>query len=295
MCAEVRRQDAGEAVVAAQLAATVILVRDGQSGLEVFMEKRHIKSDFVGGAYVFPGGRVDPDDTVADGLCEGLDSQSADEVLNLERGGLALYVAAIRECFEEAGVLLAYDAGGELLDFSSQDVENRYRDARDHINSSELTLQALLEREQLKLATDRIGYWSHWVTPEGSPRRYDTRFFVAEAPPAQTAAHDDWELTESAWVTPREAIERALAREWMIIYPTLMNLRDLAKFSDAASLMKWTRANGDVPVNLPKVLDSERVVLPGDEGYERAEADIRKVSPGVFEGTFERLWRAENA
>ena len=256
-----------------RLAATVLLVRDGKSGPEVFMERRHIKSDFVGGAYVFPGGAVDTDDAEAQELCHGLDDAEASSRLGVVENGLAYWVAAIRECFEEAGVLLAYDSSGSLLDFSDEQVEDRFRSLREELNAGNTTLLEIAKSEGLRLATDRIQYWSHWITPAGQPRRYDTRFFVALAPEAQTAAHDDWELTESAWVTPVEALDRGAAREWMIIFPTVKNLLQLGNYSSAAEAVAAASSYRDLPANQPKVLEqngTSRVVLPGDTGYEEA-------------------------
>lgn len=270
-------------------ASTVILVRDGAEGLEVFMERRHIQSDFVGGAYVFPGGRVDAADALPEERCRGLDDRRASEALGLPRGGLAFWAAAVRECFEEAGVLLAYpDRGNDLVDFSDEDVEDRFRAHRDRLNDGALTLGQILEREDLLLATDRLHYWSHWITPAGQPRRYDTRFFVAEAPPAQTAAHDDWELTASAWVRPETAIEKAQKREWMVIFPTVMTLRELAEFDSAALLLERACAPRDIPACQPKEHEG-RVLLPGDEGYETADPDVSHLDPAIwFRAAFER-------
>ncbi|HVS14715.1 MAG TPA: NUDIX hydrolase [Thermoanaerobaculia bacterium] len=275
---------------AARQASTVLLVRDHASarGVEVFMERRHIESDFVGGAYVFPGGAVDPEDRIPEGLCRGLDDAAASARLGLDHGGLAFWVAAIRECFEEAGVLLAYGAGGELLDFADPAVEDRYRALRDELNAGKLTLIDLARSERLELATDRIHYWGHWITPEGQPRRYDTRFFVAHAPENQTAAHDDWELVHSAWVTPAEAIERAVRREWMIIFPTLMNLKQLGEFARAEDALAWAVATPPLVAMVPRVL-GDRIVLPGDEGYEDAERDTSKSSPEVWFRQFQRV------
>lgn len=208
-------------------AATVLLLRDSQRGLEVFMEQRHIKSDFVGGAYVFPGGAVDEEDRVDESLCAGLDDAAASSLLELDHGGLAYWVAAIRECFEEAGVLLAYDSTGAMLDFADPATEQRFKELRDRLNAQDLGIEQLAHDEGLILATDRVSYWSHWVTPAGQPRRYDTRFFVAHAPEHQIATHDDWELTSSAWVTAREALDKGAAREWMVIFPTVKNLIEL--------------------------------------------------------------------
>lgn len=246
------------------------------------MERRHVDSAFVGGAYVFPGGRVDPGDAVDPAACAGLDEGLARKRLGLAAGGLAHYVAAVRECFEEAGVLLAYDRTGSLVDFGQAAVDEHFRRLRQELNAGHLTLAEIVSREGLRLATDRLAYWSHWITPVGEPRRYDTRFFVAEAPPGQTAAHDDWELTSSAWVSPAEAIERARRREWMIIYPTLMNLRALAAHQHVREAIAWAHAQPlPLPANLPRVLDG-RVVLPGDPGYDQAEGDVSKVDPAVF-------------
>jgi 8-oxo-dGTP pyrophosphatase MutT (NUDIX family) len=250
------------------------------------MERRHDRSGFVGGAYVFPGGRVDAEDAIDPARCAGLDEAAANRTLGLATGGLAHVVAAIRECFEEAGVLLAYDRAGVLLDFADPAVEARFERLRDQLNAGTVTLREIVEGEDLRLAMDRLAYWSHWITPVGEPRRFDTRFFVTQAPEGQAAAHDEWELTHSEWVTPREAIAKALRREWTVIFPTLMNLKALARHDTAAGAVAWAgRQPLPLPANQPKV-HRGRVVLPGDEGYETAEADLSTVDPKVFERAF---------
>ncbi len=266
-------------------AATVLLLRDSERGLEVFMEQRHIKSDFVGGAYVFPGGAVDEEDRVDSSLCAGLDDETASSRLGLDHGGLAYWVAAIRECFEEAGVLLAYDRSGGLLDFDDPATEERFKRLRDRMNAGDLGIEQLAREEDLMLATDQVSYWSHWVTPAGQPRRYDTRFFVAHAPERQVATHDDWELTSSAWVTPREALDKGAAREWMIIFPTVKNLIDLGRYSDAEAVVAAARGHRGVPRNQPRVVlsgDEPRVVLPEDDGYDQADEDVSAVDPRIW-------------
>ncbi len=272
-----------------RLASTILLVRDAVApgaGIEVFMEKRHLQSGFVGGAYVFPGGRVDPEDAIDPARCAGLDEATANRRLGLASGGLAHFVAAVRECFEEAGVLLAYDRTGAMLDFGDPAVEEHFKHLRDQLNAKTTTIQNIADQDNLRLATDRIAYWSHWITPIGEPRRFDTRFFVTRAPEGQIAAHDDWELTSSAWVTPATAIERALRREWMIIFPTLVNLKALAQHPTADAAVAWAAAQPvPLPANQPKVYRG-RVVLPGDEGYEVAEDDLSTVDRNAFERAF---------
>lgn len=269
----------------ARHASTVLLLRDSDRGVEVFMERRHIQSDFVGGAYVFPGGRVDPEDRVDEALCHGLTDREASARLALEEGGLTFYVAAIRECFEEAGVLLAYDRDGGILDFSDRAVEQHFERLRAELNAGRQSLLDIAAAESLTLATDRISYWAHWITPEGQPRRYDTRFFVARAPVNQTAGHDDHELTSSAWVTAGEALEHGRRKEWMIIFPTIRNLQKLAAFRTADEAIAAVDAQESFPVMQPRVLmgrtpdEPAQAVLPGDEGYE--EAAIRPSAANV--------------
>ncbi len=235
---------------------------------------------------MFPGGRVDPEDAIDPSLCLDLDETSANRMLGLASGGLAHYVAAIRECFEEAGVLLAYDRSGALLDFGDPTVEEHFKMLRDSLNARTLSLQELVEQENLRLATDRIAYWSHWITPVGEPRRFDTHFFVTHAPDRQTAVHDNWELTHSVWIAPLEAIDRALRGEWRMIFPTLMNLKVLARHDSAAAAVAWAASQPlPLPANQPKVLLG-RVVLPGDEGYEVAETDLSNVDRSVFDRSF---------
>ncbi|MHB1329840.1 MAG: NUDIX hydrolase [Gemmatimonadales bacterium] len=255
-------------------AATILLLRDAPVGMEVFMVRRNVSSAFVGGAYVFPGGRVDPDDAIEPRRCIGLDAEAADRRLGVVGQGLAFHVAAVRECFEEAGVLLAYDRDGALLDFGTAAADAHYRTLRDRLNAGTLSFAALIEQEDLFLALDQLAYLSHWITPIGEPRRFDTRFFAAHAPANQVAAHDDWELTESAWVAPAEALERARKREWQIILPTVANLRSVGAHSSAGAAVEWAQGQSlPLPAMLPKVYQG-RLVLPGDDDYDLGEPDI---------------------
>jgi 8-oxo-dGTP pyrophosphatase MutT (NUDIX family) len=271
-------------------ASSVLLVRDTPSpepGVDVFMAQRHVKSAFVGGAYVFPGGRVDPEDALEPALLAGLDETDASRRLGLATGGLAHYVAAIRESFEEVGVLLAYDRTGALLDLADPARAEHFERLRHRLNAGETTIAEIARGESLRLAVDRLEYWSHWITPLGEPRRFDTRFFIARAPERQVAAHDRYELTGSAWVSPVEAIARALRHEWMVIFPTLMNLKELGRHRSVDDAMAWAhRQPRPLPANQPRIL-RDRVVLPGDEGYDEAALDISGVDPGIFERSFQ--------
>jgi len=254
-------------------ASTVILLRDGLQGLEVFMMQRHIRSDFAGGAYVFPGGVVDRSDEVDAGFCSGRTDASASAALGVPRGGLAYWIAAIRECFEEAGILLAYGPEGSLLDFDKPGVRARYEAYRAALNAREVTPDEIARRENLRYATDRVHYWAHWITPEGQPLRYDTRFFLAIAPKGQIAAHDGREMTDSAWVSPQDALEKARTKEWAIIFPTLRNLTLICHFATASQAEAAAKARRKISTVLPRAArdgHGVRLLVPGDEGYDQA-------------------------
>ena len=260
-------------------AATVMLVRDGPGGMEVFMLRRNLNSDFVGGAYVFPGGAVDQADRAADleAVCDGRTDAEASRILGVSQGGLAFWVAAIRECFEEAGVLLAYrqgeSEGGRVISFRDEAVAARFASHRDALNAGTLRLVDLCRTEGLRLDARRIHYFSHWITPLGAPRRYDTRFFVAAAPPEQVPLHDDRETIAHLWVTPAAALERERRGELEMILPTIKNLEAISRFDRASDLLAAASTIEHVPAIQPRVVrDGEgvRIVLPGDEGYDGA-------------------------
>lgn len=266
------------AAVVIRDAATVMLVRDrDRGGMEVFMLRRNLKSDFVGGAYVFPGGAVDEADKHADlgAVCLGLSDDGASQKLGVDAGGLAYWVAAIRECFEEAGVLLAAPADdpSNVLSFADPEVAERFVGHRRDVDSGDKRLLQVCEEERLRLVVDRVHYFSHWITPVGPPRRYDTRFFVAAAPPEQEPLHDDRETIASLWVNPQEALDRHKAGELEMIFPTIRNLEAIARFDRSADLLAEAAAIVDPPTMLPRVITEGgevRVVVPGDPGYEDA-------------------------
>lgn len=254
-------------------AATVMLVRDGASGLEVCMQRRNLNSDFVGGAYVFPGGAVDPGDISpeVEEVCIGRTDAQASVQLGIEAGGLAFWVAAVRECFEEAGVLLAVDANGEVVSLADEATADRFADWRHKINHGEATLVEICEAEGLQVMAGDIYYFAHWITPEGPTRRYDTRFFVAAAPPDQRPVHDDRETIATIWINPTEALEMHKRHELEMIFPTIRNLEAISRFGTAQELLDAAAVISEVETILPRIVEDAhgmRIILPGDPGYD---------------------------
>ncbi|MEK7410747.1 MAG: hypothetical protein AAB327_05080, partial [Actinomycetota bacterium] len=230
----------------------------------------------MGGAHVFPGGGVDASDASAElaAHCEGLDDAEASRVLSLDRGGLAYWNAAVRECFEEAGVLLARHASNdEIVRFDTPDMVARFAQARGQIHDGSLTLTQLCAGENLRLITNSIQYVSHWITPVGETRRFDTRFFVARAPQAQEPLHDDGETIASLWVEPAEALARGKRGELAMIPPTTSNLEFLAHHQTATEALDAASRIGVPATILPRLrMDPEGkvigIMLPGQPGYE---------------------------
>ena len=261
-------------------AATVMLVRDAQpTGIEVLMVKRNLNSDFVGGAYVFPGGAVDPADggAEAEAICVGRSDIEASEILGIAAGGLAYWVACLRELFEEAGILMATTPDGSSLELTGATAA-RYVGHRALVNASERRFLDIIADEGLTLDVGDLHYFAHWITPEGSPRRYDTRFFVATAPARQTAAHDAGEVIADEWIAPQDALRRHREGDIELIVPTIRNLQAISRFTTTTDLIEAARTAASVPAILPRITVSDkgvRILLPGDEGYEEAFSEGR--------------------
>jgi len=217
-------------------AATVILLRKcppEEGGFEVLMVLRHPKSRFVPRAYVFPGGVLDREDCTGEmeKRVAGITGEKAWKILEdcpSPEIALGSWVAGIRETFEEAGILLARDARGRWVDFREDPARERFRRFRRFLNEGKIPFSRFLEEENLTLSGDRLFYFSHWITPEFLPLRYDVRFFVAEVPPGQRAVHDGVELTGHVWIRPGEALDRFRAGAFDMVLPTLVTMEELA-------------------------------------------------------------------
>jgi glyoxylase-like metal-dependent hydrolase (beta-lactamase superfamily II)/8-oxo-dGTP pyrophosphatase MutT (NUDIX family) len=262
-------------------AATLILVRDAGTGMEVFLIRRTQAAAFMGGAHVFPGGGVDAADASAElaAHCEGMDDVEASRLLGVEQGGLAYWTAAMRECFEEAGLLLAHDLAGEYADLSRPQHQQVFARWRESIRAGQATLADLCREHGLRLAAGRLAYYSHWITQPGRPRRYDTRFFVAEAPPAQTASHDNSETVDNLWIQPAQALERNRRGDLQLVFPTIKTLESIAGFNTAAALMKFARSPRTMPAMSPRTAstrEGKKLLVPGDYAY----AEVGKLDPG---------------
>jgi glyoxylase-like metal-dependent hydrolase (beta-lactamase superfamily II)/8-oxo-dGTP pyrophosphatase MutT (NUDIX family) len=260
-------------------AATLILVRDASHGLEVLLAKRTHLANFAGGAYVFPGGAVDKADAAPElaTLASGIDDAEASKRLGIEQGGLGYWIAAIRECFEEAGLLFAHAHDDVLIDIDGH-AASHFDAARKSLAAGDATLLHVLQSNNLRLATDRLHYFSHWITQAGRPRRYDTRFFLAETPARQTPSHDGEELVNHLWIRPAEAIERGNRGELNLMFPTIKTLESLSKLGDVAAAVEFARSLRVMPPMSPRAgtgRDGKKLLVPGDYAY----AELGKLDP----------------
>ncbi len=284
--------DYDPAAVVVRDAATVMILSD-EDDPHVLMLKRNSRSVFVGDMWVYPGGAVDPDDATqaADETVSGLTDDEASYQIGIERGGIAYWVAALRETFEEAGILLAHHDHHDhhahhdhsvravssrglpsgILDLSPVDVAERFSAYRDEINAGERDFIETVRSEDLLLDGTNVHYIGRWVTPMGAPRRYDTRFFLTAMPDGQVPLADHDEAVDHQWVRPADAIERNEAGDMVMMTPTiamLLRLCGFATVSEAVAAARRSTLADDEHVRIR--YDNEgpyRIAFPADPDY----------------------------
>lgn len=247
----------------ARPAATVLLLRDRSDGLEVFMIERHKNIQFMGGALVFPGGRVNPEDDQL--MPKGSPEDYSD---------FAFRVAAIREAFEECGILLARDAAsGAMVDEARRDeLAVQYRKP---IENGELSMAEFVHKEGLDLAVDHLVRFAHWITPEVETKRFDTVFYAAAAPDDHDGVHDGSESVDSLWITPQQALVDGESGHRAVMFPTRLNLEKLGESGDVESALSAAHAAKIVTVQ-PWVEDGV-LHIPVEAGYSVSEEPIDRV------------------
>ncbi|MCI1191687.1 MBL fold metallo-hydrolase [Calidifontimicrobium sp. SYSU G02091] len=257
-------------------AASLVVVRDAAVGIEVLLLRRAERGDFNSGAWVFPGGLLDDSDRDAHRHAAGLDDAQASTRLGLPRGGLDYWIAAVRECFEEAGLLYARVPGQRGLVTLRGDEARRVAAWRTPMHRGERTLAQLCAATGWELALDELVYFSHWLTPPAQRKRFDTRFFVAAAPPVQVAAHDETEVVEQRWLRPADAL--AQADTLKLITPQRKTLEALARFDRVEALLAWARQPREIALTMPMIgrgRDGVRPVTPDEPAY----AELARVDP----------------
>ena len=257
-------------------AATTILLRNKEpEGFEVFLLKRHEKSSFMGGNYVYLGGRVDREDGSLE-ICsfsKGITLNEAQMILGRAispEESFAHWIAGIRELFEEAGVLLAYDQKGKLLQLKDREERKRFLHYRESLQKDKISICEMAQKENLLFALDQLHYYAHWITPESRSERFDTRFFLTRDPSGQEATHDQKETTAGAWLTPQKALEDNLIGEVVLSPPTLKTLEDLSRFKSIEEIFNSLKREDIQPILpiLTKISDHPLLVFPWDPEYE---------------------------
>lgn len=256
-------------VSAPRPSATVVLLRDSATGPEVLLVLRHERASF-GASYVFPGGVIEDDDSAVHERCADICDSVASRRLGLDAGGLDFYSAAIRELFEETGILLAHRAVAEEAGVPVCD--NDCETERSRLNAGELGWRNFLDEQHLLPACDALHYFAFWVTPRVFPKRFSTRFFMATLPDGQVACHDGGELTDSCWMKPQEALAAAARDAMLLPPPTRATLQDLTTFDSVQEALAFAkqRERQGVACILPAILgspDAQRIVLPGSPDY----------------------------
>ena len=257
--------------VAARPASTVVILRDGADGIEVFMVVRHHEIDFASGALVFPGGKVDAEDS------DAAWSELAPQVPAAP--DRSFFVAAGRETFEEAGLVLARRRGTqEMVDADgAHRLVETYRAA---LLKGDTTFVDIFRKEDLVLAANLMVPFAHWITPEPVPKRFDTHFFLIAAPMVQLGAHDGGESVEGIWITPKQALRDAEAGTRTLVFATRMNIEKLARYRTVAEAVEVTRSKPVVTVT-PKILRSEggrRLQIPAEADYGVTEVFVEEGS-----------------
>jgi glyoxylase-like metal-dependent hydrolase (beta-lactamase superfamily II)/8-oxo-dGTP pyrophosphatase MutT (NUDIX family) len=257
-------------------AATVVVLRDGDEGMQVLLLRRVERSnDRSSGAYVFPGGTLDRGDRVLHEWCRGLDDAAASARLQVAEHGLDFFIAAVRECFEEAGLLFAAGGAGTLTSLADIAPDELHA-LRGAIRRGDANLGELCSRLDLRLAVDRLAYHSHWLTPPGLPKRFDTRFFVAVAPPGQEASFDRLETLEHRWIRPADALAASFG--FRLPNATRQTLASIARFDSAEACFDHAVNLRDIPRIMPRVAtgaDGPRPVMPDEASY----AEIGRLDP----------------
>lgn len=269
-----------------RFAASLIVLRDGPAGLEVLMLRRAEKeADQNSGASVFPGGGVDANDRLLHAHCGAVTDLAASRTLELPAQGLDFYIAAIRECFEEAGLLFARTADGRPVALDAlADTELAALRAFAEAGGAEAWLQLCAERGW-QLDAERLAYFAHWLTPPGMPRRFDTRFFIALAPPGQTARPDGRETVEHQWLRPADAV--APERGLLLMNVTRRVLLQLAAFDSVEDCLVHARTLSRIPLVMPRLATGPAgrlAVNPDEPPY----AEIARIDPdGAGHGRYE--------
>lgn len=257
---------AHEKPVPARPSATVVVVREAAPYPELLMIKRRA-GDAFGDSYAFPGGVVDHDESDAHGRIDGRTADEANSILGVPSDGLDFYSAAIREVFEESGILLARSDNGEWATVTP-DLEI----LRVEVDKGRLPWAKFLENERLRLACDALHYFAHWETPVISPKRWSTRFFLAELPRGQEPSHDDSEVTDTRWLSAHEALAGAREGRIKLPFPTMRNLRNMSDIKTMDELFAWADARARQEISKLRPMRIERDgksmwAIRGDEGY----------------------------
>jgi len=237
-------------------AATIVLMRDGEPGLEVLLMRRNRSAGFVPGAYVFPGGRVDASDASPDIVArvDGLTDDDAAERLDLHGtvpSALAYYLASVREAFEETGVLVGHTLVGGAPNSAADDPE--VDAVRDLVMEDRIAFAEALDRMQCRIDGSAIEYLAHWITPEVEPRRYDTRFFAARVPPGTRAIVDPREMSDAVWLAPHAALRRNREAALPMVFPTVRTLEQLAAYETVDQVLD-DMSGRDIPTILPRLV-----------------------------------------
>lgn len=243
-------------------AATVMLLRPcdypGAKDIEVLMVHRHNKSSFVPGYHVFPGGILDPEDYEPgfEHFIQGITREQASRIIpdmSSPEKALGAWVAAIRETFEEVGLLIARKKDGSPVTMETEDEQLRFSNYRHALNKREIKFSQMLEAENIFLAGDCLRYFSHWLTPEPLPLRYDVRFFVIKVPSRQSVAHDGVELIDHVWLRPAVALRDYEAGKIDMVLPQIMSLVELSRFQTVEDVISSVK-DRDIPANLTKIM-----------------------------------------